>query len=44
MEENLKLALETAKSEIEKANSLEVLEDLRIKFLGKKGTITDLKK
>lgn len=44
MEENLKQVLETAKTEIEKAETLEALEELRIKFLGKKGTITDLKK
>ena len=44
MEENLKQVLETAKTEIEKAETLETLEELRIKFLGKKGTITDLKK
>lgn len=44
MEENLKQVLDQAKAEIEKADSLKGLEDLRIKFLGKKGTITDLKK
>ncbi|WP_296114555.1 phenylalanine--tRNA ligase subunit alpha [uncultured Anaerococcus sp.] len=44
MEENLNKVLETAKSEIEKTIDLKGLEDLRIKFLGKKGSITDLKK
>lgn len=44
MEENLTKVLETAKSEIEKTIDLKGLEDLRIKFLGKKGSITDLKK
>ena len=44
MEENLKQVLASAKAEIEKAESLEALEDLRIKYLGKKGTVTDLKK
>ena len=44
MEENLKQVLTSAKTEIEKAESLEALEELRIKYLGKKGIITDLKK
>ena len=44
MEENLKQVLASAKTEIEKAESLEALEELRIKYLGKKGIITDLKK
>ena len=44
MEENLKQVLAEAKTEIENASSPQGLEDLRIKYLGKKGTITDLKK
>ena len=44
MEENLKQVLASAKTDIEKAESLEALEELRIKYLGKKGIITDLKK
>ncbi|MCI5972532.1 MAG: phenylalanine--tRNA ligase subunit alpha [Anaerococcus sp.] len=44
MEENLTKVLETFKNEIESAKSLDDLEKLRIKYLGKKGEITDLKK
>ena len=44
MEENLKQILSKAKSEIEAADSLEVLEKIRVSYLGKKGIITDLKK
>ena len=44
MEANLKQVLENAKVEVEKAENLETLESLRVKYLGKKGTITDLKK
>ncbi len=44
MEENLKQSLAKAQSEIEAANSLEVLEKIRVAYLGKKGVITDLKK
>lgn len=44
MEANLKQVLENAKVEVEKALDLERLESLRVKYLGKKGTITDLKK
>lgn len=44
MEENLKQVLSSAKTEIVNADSPQVLEDLRIKYLGKKGSITDLKK
>ena len=44
MEENLKKVLETFETEILDAKSLEDLEKLRIKYLGKKGEITDLKK
>lgn len=44
MEENLKKVLETFAQEIVDAKSLDDLEKLRIKYLGKKGEITDLKK
>lgn len=44
MEENLKKVLETFTQEIVDAKSLDDLEKLRIKYLGKKGEITDLKK
>lgn len=44
MEENLKQVLAKAKTEIVNADSPQGLEDLRIKYLGKKGIITDLKK
>ena len=44
MEANLKQVLENAKVEVENADNLETLESLRVKYLGKKGTITDLKK
>ncbi|WP_276864806.1 phenylalanine--tRNA ligase subunit alpha [Anaerococcus tetradius] len=44
MEENLKKVLETFTQEIVDAKSLDDLEKLRIKYLGKKGGITDLKK
>ena len=44
MEENLTKVLETFTNEIEAAKSLDDLEKLRIKYLGKKGEITDLKK
>ena len=44
MEENLKQSLSKAQNEIEAADSLEVLEQIRVSYLGKKGIITDLKK
>ena len=44
MEENLKKVLETFTKEVTQAGSLEDLEKLRIKYLGKKGEITNLKK
>ncbi|MDU5535043.1 MAG: phenylalanine--tRNA ligase subunit alpha [Anaerococcus sp.] len=44
MEENLKQSLSKAQNEIEAADSLEVLEKIRVSYLGKKGIITDLKK
>ena len=44
MEENLKKVLETFTSELTVARSIDDLEKLRIKYLGKKGVITDLKK
>ena len=44
MAENLKKVLETFAQEIVDAKSLDDLEKLRIKYLGKKGEITDLKK
>lgn len=44
MEENLKKVIETFAQEIVDAKSLDDLEKLRIKYLGKKGEITDLKK
>lgn len=44
MEENLTKVLETFNKEIESSKSLDDLEKLRIKYLGKKGEITDLKK
>ena len=44
MEANLKTVLAMAKAEIDKAEDLKALEDLRVKYLGKKGQITDLKK
>ena len=44
MEENLKKVLETFKNEVKASESLEDLEKLRIKYLGKKGEITSLKK
>ncbi|ACV29363.1 Phenylalanine--tRNA ligase alpha subunit [Anaerococcus prevotii] len=44
MEENLTKVLETFTNEIKAAKSLDDLEKLRIKYLGKKGEITDLKK
>ena len=44
MEENLKQSLSKTQNEIEAADSLEVLEKIRVSYLGKKGIITDLKK
>jgi len=44
MEENLKQSLSKAQNEIEAADSLEVLEKIRVAYLGKKGLITDQKK
>ena len=44
MEEKLKEILAKATSEITNALSLDELEKLRVKYLGKKGLITDLKK
>ena len=44
MEENLKTMLSKAESEIDLADNLDKLEEIRIKYLGKKGQITDLKK
>lgn len=44
MEEKLKEILAKAQNEIERAESLDDLEKVRVKYLGKKGLITDLKK
>ena len=44
MEENLKELIAKAINEIDLSLSLEELEKLRVKYLGKKGLITDLKK
>ena len=44
MEENLKLMLSQAENEIEAADDLNEIEAIRIKYLGKKGLITEQKK
>ncbi len=44
MEENLKLMLSQAENEISAAEDLETLEQIRVKYLGKKGLITEQKK
>lgn len=44
MEANLNKVLDKARLDLEKAESLEALEELRVKYLGKKGSITELKK
>ena len=44
MEAKLNDILAKAKGEIEAASSLEDLEKARVKYLGKKGLVTDLKK
>ena len=44
MKEKLNEILVTAKAEIEQGNTKEVLEELRVKYLGKKGEITSILK
>ena len=44
MKETLKALLEQAKREIRDAKGLKELEDLRIKYLGKKGDVTQVLK